>query len=181
MIESSSIIWVNQSQHKGFGDAVLKAKSFISDEDFLVLAGDTYITSENGEHLQRLSQVHNKNNADISLLTKEVSNPKNYGVIEIIREGDNLKVTSAVEKPAHPKSRWAIMPTYIFYPSVFNTLQSLKPGINGEVQLTDAINNQIKSNSRVYAVQLHTNEIHLDIGTPESYLEAIKSTLRILD
>jgi len=178
-IENSRIVWVNQPQPKGFGDAVLKAEGFISNEDFMVSAGDTYIVSKNGMHLKRLLKVHSSKHADASILVMEVPNPKQYGVIEAIVEGECLKVLSAVEKPTKPKSKLAIMPFYVFKPIIFEVLKSLKPGVGGEIQLTDAINKLIELGNKVYAINLYKDEYRLDIGTPKTYWEAIKLSYKL--
>jgi UTP--glucose-1-phosphate uridylyltransferase len=173
-------VWINQPQLKGFGDAVLRSKSFVSNEVFIVSAGDTYIISKNENHFKRLLKMHSDLDTDVSLLAMEVSNPKEYGIIEAVAKSSYLKVSSAIEKPAKPRSRLAIMPFYVFKPVIFNTLESLTPGVGGEIQLTDAINELINSGYRVYATKLFNDEYRLDIGTPETYWEAIKLSHDIL-
>ncbi len=66
--------------------------------------------------------------------------PKQYGIVE----GDEvepgiIRVKSVVEKPEKPKTHWAIMAMYAFKPAIFKALETTKPGKNGEIQLTDAI------------------------------------------
>jgi len=172
-IESSKILWVNQPQPKGFGDAVLQAKSFIAQEDFMVAAADTYIASKDIGCLKSLVQIHRDNNADASFLAMKVPDPENYGVIEASNKGEYLRVLSAVEKPKNPKTNLAILPFYIFKPSIFRFLESAKSGAGGEIQLTDAINNLIHSGAKVCALLLGDSSSRLDIGTPETYWNAI--------
>ncbi len=174
MVENSTIIWVNQPEPKGFGDAVLKAQSFVSNEDFMVAAADTYIASENGEYFKQLIKAHLTNKADASFLVMEVPDPGNYGVVEASGEGEWLRVLSAEEKPARPKSNLAILPFYIFKPKIFPILATLKPGAGGEIQLTDAISTLTRSGGKVYASKLKDDRLRLDIGTPERYWEAVR-------
>jgi len=174
-IEESTIIWLNQPEPKGFGDAVLMAQSFIGDEKFLVHAGDTYIISQRNAYLSRLTNVDQKLDADATFIVQEVNDPKQYGVIEFDKAGERaFKVKRAVEKPEKPPSKFAIMPIYAFRPIIFKALKRTSPGKDGEIQLTDAIQTLIDWGLKVYAIELKPEEIRLDIGNPESYWDALK-------
>jgi len=164
MIEDSTIIWVNQPEPRGFGHAVLMARPFVRDEPFLVCAGDTYIISE--DFLRRMAD----SDADATVLLQRVEDPRQYGVALV----DGNRVLKVVEKPEKLISNLAIMPFYIFNPEIMEILRGLKPGVGGEIQLTDAIQELINRGRRVNAVFLRDDELRLDIGTPESYWEALK-------
>lgn len=173
-LASSSIIWVNQPEPRGFGDAVLLAQPFVRDELCLVHAGDTYIISENEGHLKSLIEANEQFNADAIFLVQEVENPRQYGVIEIKEaEGRVYRVKGAVEKPEKPPTNLAIMPIYVFRSSIFNALQETPPGKNGEIQLTDAIQKMVEWGLNVHAIRLGPNDIRLDIGSPETYWHAL--------
>ncbi|MCP8316167.1 MAG: UTP--glucose-1-phosphate uridylyltransferase [archaeon] len=172
IVDASTIVWVNQPEPKGFGHAVLQAKSFIGDEPFLVHAGDTYIVSEGNDHLNRLIKEHQSKSTDVSLLLQEVHDPRQYGVAEVIREGSKLIVKRVVEKPEQPKTNLAIMPIYVFNPVIFRALEAIGPGKGGEIQLTDGIQKLIDWRLEVRAIKLRERELRLDIGTPETYWEA---------
>jgi len=174
-IEESTLVWINQPEPMGFGDAVLRAKSFIGNDSFIVHAGDTYVISDNADHLQRLMKGRESLDADAMLLVKEMQDPKQHGVIEAEEIGDETyKVNRAVEKPEKPLSKLAIMPIYVFSPAILKALERTGPGVGGEIQLTDAIQMLIESGSKVYARKLKSEEVRLDIGTPETYWEALK-------
>lgn len=177
MIVNSRILFVNQPEPKGFGDAVLRAESFIGSESFLVHAGDDLILSNNSDHLKRLLNIFNKNNADIAFMVEEVKDPRQYGVIkaELIEEG-TLYVIDIVEKPKEPPSNLAVVAIYAFKPSILNKLREIKPDKKGEIQLTDAIKNAIDNGGKVYAVKLSKNEKRLDVGTPHSYWNALRES-----
>jgi len=174
MIKGSTVIWVNQPEPRGFGHAVLAAKSFISHEPFLVCAGDTYIISHNGHHLKRLVETHLKCKADATLLLQCMKDPKGYGIAKA-KEVKNgvFEVQRVVEKPEKPPSNLALMPIYMFNPTIMTALEKTSPGFGGEIQLTDGIQKLIDWDQRVYAVKLREDEIRLDIGTPETYWEAL--------
>ena len=174
-LESSTIMWVNQPEAKGFGNAVLLAQPFVQNESCLVHAGDSCIISESMDHIKKLLEAFEHFNADATFLVLEIENPKQYGIVEgeEIEKGI-IKVKSVVEKPEKPKTNWAIMAMYIFHPIIFKALEATKPGKNGEIQLTDAIQKLVDWGLKVYAVKLDKSYAHLDIGSPERYWEALE-------
>lgn len=174
MLASSNIVFINQPEPRGFGDAVLRTKPYL-DGEFLVYAGDTLILSDGNAYIERLRRAHWKHKADATILLKEMEDPRQLGVVtgqEV--EPGILKIHEAVEKPARPKSRTAIMPIYIFTESVFQHISGLSRGKGGEIQLTDAIQSMIDSGKRVLGVKLKSGELWLDIGSPETLLSALK-------
>jgi len=174
-LQGSTLVWINQPEPIGFGDAALKAKSFIGNTSFIVHAGDTYIISDKANHLQSLMKTHESLKADATLLVKEIEDPKQHGVIEAEKiDEETYKVNKAIEKPEKPPSKLAIMPIYAFTPAILQALERTKPGVGGEIQLTDAIQILIESGSKVYAVKLKPEEVRLDVGTPETYWEALQ-------
>ncbi len=171
---ASKLVWINQPEQKGFGDAVLQSEVFISGEDFLVHAGDTYIVS-NGSHLKRLFDAYKKFDADAAFAVRIVDDPRQFGVIRAEKLESNIfKVIEAVEKPENPPTNYAIMPIYIFKSKIFYFLKRVKPDTKGEIQLTDGIQNMIEAGLNIIAVNLKEEELWLDIGTPKLYWEALK-------
>jgi len=178
-LKTSTIIWVNQPEPKGFGDAVMMAQPFVQNEHCLVHAGDTYIVSENARHLKLLMEVYERFNADATFIVQEVEDPRQYGIIEAKEiEKRFYRVKAAIEKPEKPTTNLAIMPIYIFHPVVFKALEKTTPGKGGEFQLTDAIQKLIEWGLNVYAAQLSSDEVRLDIGSPETYWEALNLSYR---
>jgi UTP--glucose-1-phosphate uridylyltransferase len=174
-LETSRIMWVNQSAPKGFGNAVLMAQPFVQNESCLVHAGDSCIISRDMDYIKKLLEAFERLNADAAFLVLEIENPKQYGIVE----GDEvepgiIKVKSVVEKPEKPKTNWAIMAMYVFHPIIFKALETTESGRNGEVQLTDAIQKLINWGLKVYGVKLDKSYSHLDIGSPERYWGALE-------
>jgi UTP--glucose-1-phosphate uridylyltransferase len=179
-LEDSQIMFANQPEPRGFGDAVLRAKPFVN-EDFLVHAGDTYIISPEQGHLRRLMEAHSELKADVTFIVQEIEDPRQYGVIEAKEVGRDLfEIKRAIEKPEKPPSKLAIMPIYLFSQKIFDALESVKPGVGGEIQLTDGIQRMIDSGCKVYALKLRSDEVRLDIGTPETCWEALTSSYEYL-
>jgi len=175
MLDSSTIMWVNQPEPKGFGNAVLMAQPFIQKESCLVHAGDSCIISKNMDYVKKLLDSFERFNADATFLVIEIKDPKQYGIVEGNEiEPGIIQVKKVVEKPEKPKTNLAIMAMYIFHPVIFKALRATTPGKNGEIQLTDAIQKLIEWDRRVYAVKLDGNYRHLDIGSPERYWEALE-------
>ena len=177
-INNSTIVFINQPKPKGFGDAVNRAALFTGNEQFLIHAGDDLIISENNDHLKRAIKTYKEYNADALFLIEEVADPRHYGVItgNEIKPGI-FKVTNVVEKPEKPLSNLAIIAIYIFKPIIYHAIEKVKPDKNGEIQLTDAIKLLIDWNCKVYGLKLTHNEKRIDIGTAESYLQMLKSTV----
>jgi UTP--glucose-1-phosphate uridylyltransferase len=174
-LETSTAMWVNQPEPKGFGNAVLMAQPFVQNESCLVHAGDSCIISKDMDYLKKLIEAFERFKADAAFLVLEIDNPKQYGIVEGEEvEHGIIKVKSVVEKPEKPKTHWAIMAMYVFRPIIFNALEATKPGKNGEIQLTDAIQKLVEENFKVYAVKLDKTYSHLDIGSPERYWEALE-------
>ncbi len=168
-VNNSTIVFINQPEPKGFGDAVLRAEYFIN-ETFLVHAGDMTILDKDCNHIRRLISSHEKYKADATMLIKEVENPEIYGVIEG-KEIENgiYNVEKAVEKPEKPQTNLAIIPVYIFNPKIFKALEdTAQQKKGGEVQITDGIQEMIDQGLKVYAVKLPPDGILIDIGNPES-------------
>ncbi len=173
MVEESTLVWINQPEPRGFGDAVLKAKPFIGGDSFLVHAGDSYILSENSKHLKRLTEVSDMMKTDATFLVQQVEDPRRYGVVEGTREGTGIvHVTRVVEKPLQPASKLAIMPVYAFHPVILKALEVTQSGVGGEIQLTDGIQKMVEWGLEIRAVELEENDVRLDIGSPELYWES---------
>jgi UTP--glucose-1-phosphate uridylyltransferase len=93
---------------------------------------------------------------------------------------DIFRVADVVEKPAPgtEPSRLAISARYVFSPAIFPALRRLKPGAKGEIQLTDAIRDLARQGLPVLGVRLGTGERRLDIGSFDSYREAVEEVTR---
>ena len=162
---------INQPYPRGFGDAVLRTRSFMVDDAFLVHAGDDIIYPSHKQSLQELITYYHTFRPKAVFLYDESVHPEKYGVI-IGEEHDGvLHVYDVIEKPSKPPSNKVIVAIYIFDKEIYNALINTKPE-KGEHQLTDAIRYLIKRGEKVYAIRVKGKR--LDLGTPEYYLEALK-------
>ena len=168
-IEKSNIVWINQNSPRGFGAAVLNAKEVVGSKSFIVHAGDAFVRNNN-KHIKKLIKTFEKNKPEIIFYVKEIKKPKTYGIVKIKKiNSHNFKILNIEEKPKKPKSNLAVMPIYIFKPSIFNVLLKTKPGVGKEIQLTDAIQKMIKDKKNVEAIKFLGKNDCIDIGTPENY------------
>lgn len=178
-IEKSTITWIDQPQPKGFGDAVLKALPFVGNEPMLVHAGDAYIMTDDNQHLTNLIKLHERRDVAAAFLVKEVDDPKRHGIVEAEEIDGGLIVKKVVEKPEKPSTKLAIMPVYVFRPIIFEALKETPSGKDNEIQLTDAIQKLIDWGSEVCALELGPDAVRLDVGTIETYWEALSVSREI--
>ncbi|MGD0495151.1 MAG: sugar phosphate nucleotidyltransferase [Candidatus Bathyarchaeia archaeon] len=177
-INESNIVFINQPKPKGFGDAVGRASLFTGSEKFLMQAGDDLVISQNNNHLRRATETFEEYDADTLFVVEEVPDPRNYGVVtgKEIKPGI-FQVANIVEKPQKPQSNLAIVAIYMFKPIIYKAIKEVKPDKNGEIQLAEALQLLIDWNCKVFGLKLGSDEKRIDIGTAESYLEMLKSTV----
>ena len=178
-LNESFLIWVNQPRPKGFGHAVLLSEPLMrTNESFLVHAGDTFIISESGI-FSRLSKAHLHGKAQATITLQEVPDPRRFGIAAVEDNHDGtFKVKQVVEKPEKSESHLAIMALYAFDSEIFDALENLTPGKRGELQLTDAIQKLIDNGRKVQALKMGPRDYVMDVGTPETYWEALEFTHR---
>ena len=174
-LDDSNLVWINQPKPLGFGDAVLRAKKTLGDEEFLVHAGDTYIVSAQNEHLHGLLEAFETKIPEVIFIVKQMTDVSQRGVME----GRELslgfyQVGAVVEKPEYAVSNLAIEPVYLFRPSIFDALEKARPCKSGELHLTDGIQMIIESGKKVIAWRLYDESLRFDIGDPEGYWEALR-------
>jgi len=172
MLNKSKIFWAEQSEPRGFGDAVKYSESFVGNDDFLVIAGDTLIP-KGDKVIKKLMNAKLKGKNDAILLLKEVSDPRRFGVAVINQTKNKDIIINVEEKPKNPKSNLSIVALYRFGPSIFKALNEIQSG-QKELQLTDAIQKLIDWGGNVSAIHLNENDHVIDIGTADSYLETIQ-------
>lgn len=170
-VKNCTIVFANQPNPLGFADAVNRGRFFSGNDNFLVHAGDDLILSQE-KYLNRLTSVFHKHNADATFFLQEVADPSKYGVItgKEVEKGV-YHVSSIVEKPKNAQSMLAIVAVYVFSPKLYQAIERIKPGINNELQLSDAIQSLVEQHDSVFAVKLNSQEERIEIGDPSSYVK----------
>ena len=170
-LESCDIVMINQPSPRGFGDAVLRTRSFMVEDAFLVHAGDDIIYPSHVDNVRRLVEHYYRYRPKAVFLYDVSSTPERYGVI-VGRERDGyVDVIDVVEKPSEPPSNKVIVAIYIFSRDVYNALERTRPR-QGEHQLTDAIRYLIRRGESVHAIRVSGRR--LDLGTPDQYFRALR-------
>ncbi|HCU73433.1 MAG TPA: hypothetical protein DGO43_06440, partial [Chloroflexi bacterium] len=168
------IFYTRQGTPTGVADAVRLGRDFAAGESIVVAFGDTIL--HGGNIVGRLIQAHITSQASCTLAVEEVPRDDvfRYGVVGVQQRGDLLYATGLVEKP-NPEdspSNLAIVPRYVFSPSIFDTIDATPRGKNGERWLTDAIAILVGKKAHVRVVPLKEPEKRYDIGNFESYYRA---------
>lgn len=176
-VRNSIIAFASQPQPLGFADAVYCARFFSGDEDFVVHAGDDLILSREN-CMRRLVSVFGDYRADAAFFVQRVKDPTKYGVVTGEKMANGVyHVKRVIEKPSKPQSRLAVVAIYAFKPVIYQAIEQVKPDINNEIQLTDAIQVLINQRDAVYALELRPDEKRIEIGDPASYRNAFTAKI----
>ncbi len=150
-----------QDEAGGIAQALGLAQNFARGQSLAVILGDNIFQASLKPHTERfLAQ-----GGGARLLLKQVPDPERFGVAEI-RDG---KVLGIEEKPARPKSDYAITGVYFYDGSVFDIIQTLKPSGRGELEITDVNNSYIHKSQLAYDI---LDGWWTDAGTFESLVRA---------
>jgi len=153
-----------QDEPRGLADAFIVGESFIGDSKVCLILGDNiYYGDHFQEHLGRYLNVEGA-----AIFGYYVNDPERYGVAEFDKQG---KVISIEEKPAQPKSHYAVTGLYFYDNQVVEFAKSLKPSPRGEIEITD-LNKIYLAKGQLQVEILGRGFAWLDTGTHESLLDA---------
>ncbi|GAB2671392.1 UTP--glucose-1-phosphate uridylyltransferase GalU [Paenibacillus thermoaerophilus] len=165
------IHYIRQKEALGLGHAVWCARKFIGSEPFAVLLGDMIIDSPVPCLKQMMDVYGERQSSLISVEQVPWEDVHQYGVIRSDPITDRLSlIESLVEKPKHnPPSNLAIVGRYILEPEILDILETLEPGIGGEIQLTDALR-ELARRQAVYGYR-YEGTLY-DVGSKLGFLKA---------
>lgn len=150
--------YASQPEPKGLAQAFIIGERFLSDESCLMILGDNIF---HGAGLGReLAQELPCTGAHI--FTYEVSNPSEYGILEIDEVGDPVSIT---EKPREYISNLAVTGLYFFDDKVSEIAKNVRPSSRGELEITSIIDHYLQSGSLTFT-QLSRGAVWLDTGNP---------------
>lgn len=172
LAELADIHYVRQGEPLGLGHAVSVAHKHVGDEPFVVMLGDD-IMDEDAPVLSDMMKTHGETGSSIIALSEfPLEEISSYGCVDAEQLTEQLvRIKRIVEKPApaDAPSNLAVMGRYVFTPGIFDALGEIRPGVGGEIQLTDAIE-----------LLLQTENVHgwvftegrFDVGRKIDYLRA---------
>lgn len=145
------------------------AESFIIGEDFIGKDGATLILGDNifYGNLDFIYKAMEKNDG-ATIFGYRVNDPERYGIVEFDDKG---KAISIEEKPAKPRSNFAVPGLYVYDNEVVNIAKNIKPSPRGELEITD-VNNVYLNKGKLNVEKIGRGVAWLDTGTPESLLQA---------
>lgn len=172
-MDSGAIAYVRQHKALGLGHAVWCARRLIGDEPFAVMLPDDVISAEK-PCLQQMVEAYAETGGNM-VAAMEVAPERTsaYGVLDLSAEnGKMVKVKGMVEKPKaeDAPSNLAVIGRYILSPSVLKNLNEMKSGAGGEIQLTDAIAQDIARENNVYGYRFAGQRF--DCGSKSGFLQA---------
>lgn len=139
----ANITFIRQKEMKGLGHAVLKAKSFVGNEPFAVLYGDGVIVSKTPAIKQLIDCYGEYGEGVVGVKEVPEKDIHKYGSLKVENLHDNVfKCTDMKEKPQTKEevlSLYSILDRCVLPAEIFEILERTKPGIGGEIQLTDAM------------------------------------------
>ena len=160
-----SFSYAEQDQPRGLADAFRVGAEFVGGEPSCLILGDNIFFGHGlPEILRRASTL----NSGACIFAYAVRDPERYGVVEFDQSG---KVISLEEKPAQPKSHYAVPGIYFYDPSVVQLAANLQPSKRGELEITD-LNRLFLERGDLRVETMGRGTAWLDAGTHESLLQA---------
>lgn len=137
----AQVHYVRQGDPKGLGHAVLVAAAHVGHEPFAVLLGDDMVDPDDALLTTMIEVQEREGGSVVALMEVPREQVSLYGCASVEGDGDVVRITGLVEKPAPEEapSNLVIIGRYVLSPTVFEVLRHTPPGRGGEIQLTDAL------------------------------------------
>ncbi|MFN0115399.1 MAG: UTP--glucose-1-phosphate uridylyltransferase GalU [Paracoccaceae bacterium] len=172
-MDSGAIAYIRQHRALGLGHAVWCAKRLIGNEPFAVILPDDVIAAEK-PCLQQMVEAYAETGGNmVAAMEVPPEKASSYGVLDVKEDmGSLVSVKGMVEKPRKEDapSNLAVIGRYILSPKVMTNLGKVKQGTGGEIQLTDAIAEEIRKSDNVYGFRFRGQRF--DCGSKAGFLQA---------
>jgi glucose-1-phosphate thymidylyltransferase len=157
--------WAVQPRPEGLAQAFVIGREFVGTDGAALALGDNLFY---GANLPEVLQVAAGRGKGATVFAYRVRDPQRYGVVEFDEAG---RATGLEEKPARPRSPWAVTGLYFYDNRVLDVAAALRPSARGELEITD-VNLAYMKTGELHVEVLGRGMAWLDTGTPEALLQA---------
>jgi len=172
-MESGAIAYIRQHKALGLGHAVWCARRLIANEPFAVILPDDVIAAETPVLQQMVEAYEDTGGAMVAAMEVPQEKASSYGVLDVAEDmGALVRAKGMVEKPnpGEAPSNLAVIGRYILTPKVLQNINKVRSGAGGEIQLTDAIAEEITQGRDVYGYRFRGQRF--DCGSKAGFLQA---------
>ena len=160
--------YAEQPSPDGLAQAFIIGEEFIGDDSACLVLGDNIFHGAGFSAMLKEAVRQAEEECRATVFGYWVSDPERYGVAEFDREGNCLSIE---EKPAHPKSNYAVVGLYFYPNKVVNVAKQIKPSARGELEIT-TVNQEFLKDGELKVQTLGRGFAWLDTGTHDSLSEA---------
>lgn len=160
--------YAEQPSPDGLAQAFLIGEKFIGDDNVCLVLGDNIFHGSNFCHLLREAVRTAEEDGKATVFGYRVNDPERYGVVEFNEDGQAVSIE---EKPARPKSDYAVVGLYFYPNKVVEVAKHIKPSSRGELEIT-TVNQQFLNTHELMVQTLGIGFAWLDTGTHDSLSEA---------
>ncbi len=157
-----------QDQPRGLADAFIVGKEFIGSDPVALVLGDNIFYGQSFSKVLRAVADRTSSEPGATIFGYYVRDPREYGVVEFDSQG---KAISIEEKPANPKSNYAVPGLYFYDNDVVDIAANVKPSARGEIEIT-SVNNEYLNRGTLHVETLGRGFAWLDTGNHDSLLDA---------
>ena len=164
----ANVIYLYQMKRMGLGHGILQGRGWI-DKTFVTLLGDSFI--EPKDEMKELIDYHKREKPIATVMVFEVDDVAGYGIAKFKNlDNGTGEIEKMVEKPSKEQAEslktngkfYALCGAYVFEPEIFDYIEKTPPGLNNEIQITDAMIRAMKNGGKVNGFVLKGR--YLDIG-----------------
>lgn len=165
-----------QDQPRGLADAFILGEDFIGDDSVCLVLGDNVFYGQGfSSYIDRA--ISSIANGGAAIFGYPVKHPKEFGVVEFDKD---FKVVSIEEKPAKPKSNYAVPGLYFYDNKVVDIAKGVQPSARGEIEIT-SVNNHYLSRGKLNVTLMGRGMAWLDTGSPKGMLKAAQFVQTVQD